>query len=207
MKPLTLTLCIMLFSLSIAAQKQDIIITTTGDTLTGKLHFHKDLVAVVAKKGTSTRVPFANVSSIILKGKTQYIYKGKLYCYEYDYQHNNNSVVLPVLDTLLILKSVYESKMLTLYETTDSEKRIYFFVAQKDSLPEQMMVRYQMQSSHDLTVPLMSSRVMMVQVKLYIAQLKKITSSCATLKRFNWESMDYRSYSFKRVLKIFDECQ
>lgn len=115
-------------------------------------------------------------------------------------------MVINSYDTTLVLTTIYSTLKMDLMEGNDRFRRIYYFVQRpEDTMPLQMMVAYHYQAQHNSSVPINLAKVMQVQVKTYFQQLKNLITGCEISNK-EWEFMDYRSYSFNRIIKLYNKC-
>jgi len=69
-----------------------------------------------------------------------------------------------------------------------------------------MMVSYRIITVTNASVANLNANVKHIQIKTYIAQLKNMMSNCKNVEYCDWDNMDYRSYSFKSVIKRYAKC-
>jgi hypothetical protein len=108
-------------------------------------------------------------------------------------------------DTTLLLSSVYSSPKMNLYEATDKRKVRYYFVkTPKDSLPAQLLIRYSMYFARAGELTTHGSPNLTIQ-RVYIDQLKGLMKDCPRLSGGDFEVVDYRGYSIKRIIKKYNK--
>lgn len=180
------------------------IITRNADTLYGNTERHKDSLVITTAE---QRLAFglSDVSSFKNGKKFHGIYTGTLYPFNNNIDRDKQ-MVINNYDTTLVLTSIYHTAKMDLMEGHDRFRRTYFFVKRpEDNMPVQMMVSYHYQAQHNSSVPINLAKTMQVQVKTYIQQLKNMMTGCEISNK-EWEFMDYRSYSFKRIIQLYNKC-
>lgn len=70
-----------------------------------------------------------------------------------------------------------------------------------------MMVSYRIITVTSASVANLDANVKHIQIKTYVAQLKNMMADCKNINSYNWDSMDYRSYIFKSVMKWYAKCK
>jgi len=97
-----------------------------------------------------------------------------------------------------------------LYEATDKDRAVYHFVKKpKDAKPLQLMVAYF--TMHDVPRDQRLYRNDRIhstlnQQKIYIDQLKGLMADCNKITPEDYVDMDYRNYSFKKIIKKYNKC-
>ena len=73
-----------------------------------------------------------------------------------------------------------------------------------------MLVNYQIQIIENpggpVLVQTIKGGIKLQQIKIYTVQLKNMMADCVSIKEQEWEAMDYRSYSFIRIIKLYNKC-
>ncbi len=180
------------------------LVTRNADTLYGIIDRIKDSVTITTIE--RRRAFLVSDLRCFKNGKKLHaIYSGTLYPFN-DNIDRDKQMNISSYDTTLVLTSVYSSPKMDLMEGHDRFRRTYFFVQRPvDTMPIQMMVSYHYQAQHNSSVAINLAKVMQVQVKPYIQQLKNLMPGC-NISNKEWEFMDYRSYSFKRIIQLYNKC-
>ena len=183
------------------------VVTQQGDTLRGNITYSKNQFFVATPAGNIDSFHAKNLAFVSYKKHKGRLYYGAVYQYDNDISPVREKADDKRIDTSLVLKTLYSDSKMTLLEGVDHYKRIYFFVEKKgDALPTQMMVSYRLLTVTNASVANMNANVKHIQIKSYISQLKNMMADCKRLNNYDWDSMDYRSYSFKAVLKWYAKC-
>lgn len=200
------TLFALLFNIlffSVSAQHPGYLISQEGDTLRGNISYERNQF-FIEHAGRVDSFPTKNLAKVKYKKMSGRIYYGSLYQYDNDINPVREKADDKKIDTSLVLKTVFSNEKMTLLEGIDHYKSIYYFIEKKgDSIPTQMMVSYRIKTVTNASVANLDANVKHIQIKTYIAQLKNMMADCKNLQQYDWDSMDYRSYSFKSVIKWY----
>ncbi len=114
-------------------------------------------------------------------------------------------------DTVLVLYEIFSTPKMKLFEVADKDRSVYYFIKKPtDSLPVQMIVRYTIVGYPDPFVRKVAIAptdfISIAQQRLYIDQLRVIMADCPKIKTEDFEMLDYRSYSFKKIIKRYNKC-
>jgi hypothetical protein len=206
MKIFVLSLFVLLniISFSAAAQHPGYVISHDGDSISGNISYKRNQFFVENAAGKLDSVSTKNIARVNYKKHSGRVYYGSLYQFDNDINPVREKADDKRIDTTLILKTVFANDKMTLLEGIDHYKRIYYFVEKKgDSIPTQMMVSYRIITVTNASVAILNANVKHIQIKTYIAQLKNMMADCKYIDEYHWDNMDYRSYSFKSVIKWY----
>lgn len=210
MKTIAILLCLLFIcpSISILAQSPGFVVTQTGDSLYGNISYKNYFFYIEKANGQVDSIHVNNTLEVKNKKLEGRVYYGSVYQFDNDINPVREKADDKIIDTALVLKTVFATKSMTLYEGVDHYKRLYYFIEKtNDSLPTQMLVSYRIMTITSASVANLDANVRHIQIKTYIGQLKKMMADCEKLESFNWDSMDYRSYSFKSVMKWYEKCK
>ena len=189
------------------ARSQDFLVKHSGDTLRGNIQFSGKTISVLQPNGTNTTY-FADdieyINTPRLKGTV-------LHCGLIIYSDNIDVVQKwnfdggGVSDTVLILKEVFTTPKMKLFQVIDKDGVMHYFIKKPvDSLPVQMIVHYFIEGNRDGRNDAMVS--FLTQQRIYADQLRVIISDCNKVTENDLEMMDYRIYSFKKIIKQYNKC-
>ena len=194
-------------SVCFSQSKEYIILKNTEDTLYGDVSYSHNFFKITRAAGGEVKYHSKEVAEVRSDR-----YKGNVIYYPL-YQYNENFDDLSrdnfsseSYDTTLVLKDVYLTKRMNLYYTTDDYKTPYYFIQKNnDSTPTQLRILYRMNHGqtgepfrHEV------SRTWMVQHKIFIGQLKILMSDCYIDPAY-WDALEYRSYSLKKIIKLYNK--
>lgn len=195
-------------SISIFAQTAGFVVTQAGDSLYGNVSYKHYQFYIENANGQLDSIHASNAMAVKNKKLQGRVYYGKIYQFDNDINPVREKDDDKIIDTALVLKTVFASNNLTLFEGVDHYKRMYYFIEKKgDRLPTQMMVSYRIMTITSASVANLDANVKHIQIKTYVQQLKKMMADCNKIENYNWDSMDYRSYSFKAVMKWYEKCK
>jgi hypothetical protein len=210
----TFTFYVLFISFICVAQPKNYLITATGDSLYGKINLRGNLFTV---ENTSfvKEISVDDVRKIhcnTIKGSTVvhcmlHLYSDNIYDLELDY------IPMTRKDTVMVLKEIYTTDKMNLYFGTDNARvQYYFYKTPADPVPVQLVVRYYLGGGlTSFTRNPADSRGeksrMHIEVdKGYVNQLKNVMSDCETISAEVWELLDYRDYSFKKLIRKYNNC-
>ncbi|MBX2935288.1 MAG: hypothetical protein KF825_13665 [Ferruginibacter sp.] len=196
------------------AQKKDYIIKNNGDTVYGKIVL-KDKHFVVSAKGKQNMVVNATdvKTAHLRKYKGRFVLPCKLNTYIDNLEFlERYKYVTHQIDTVLLLSEVYRSPKMNLYFCTDTnEQQYYFFKTPKDSLPIQLYVNYALaggSTGYDYFFARGQDAITHIEVqRAFVNQLKLAMEDCPSISKETWLLLDYRIYSFKKLIKLYNECK
>lgn len=203
-----------LFTMLCFAQKKEYIIKNNGDTVFGRIAL-KDKHFIINTKGKRNMV----VNAADVKRAHLKKYKGSLVlpCKLNTYIDNlefleRYKYVTYQIDTVLLLSEVYNSPKMNLYFCTDAnEQQYYFFKTPKDSLPIQLYVNYALaggNTGYDYFYARGQDAITHIEVqRAFVNQLKLAMEDCPSISKETWLLLDYRIYSFKKLIKLYNECK
>ena len=196
------------FSTAYGQPTPGFLVTQQGDTLRGDIVYEKNQFFIKTNVGIVDSLHSRNLAAVYYKKYKGRVYYGAVCQYDNDINPVREKADDKCIDTCLVLKTIYRDNQMTLLEGVDNYKRIYFFVEKKGGdRPIQMMVSYRLITVINASVANLDANVKHIQIKSYVAQLKNMMADCKHLNSYDWESMDYRSYSFKAVLKWYAKCK
>lgn len=195
----------------ITSYSQDFLVKHNGDTIRGDIKFSGKTISLLNADGSNTSFSADEIAYI----KTSRYIGTVLHCKLVLYSDNIDVVQKwdytggKIRDTVMILNSIFKTKKMNLYEAFDKDQVAYYFVKKPtDSLPIQMIVTFGIQSSEEKLFrrnePVLS---MLIQQRRYIDQLTLMMLDCKKVTRADLEMMDYRSYSFKKIIRRYNRCK
>jgi len=195
----------------IRSHSQDFLVKHNGDTIRGNIKFSGKTISVIDPDESKINFSPDEVAYIKTSLHTGTILHCKLTLYsdnidvvqKWDYNGGE------VIDTVMILKEVFQSKKMNLYQAVDRENAMYYFVKKPaDSLPVQMIVKYGIQAYGNNNFNRNQQIVsVLTQQRRYIDQLTLMMLDCNKVTREDLEMMDYRIYSFKRIIRRYNKCK
>ena len=191
---------------------QDLLITHKGDTLIGDVKFRGKSISITRQGKPDTVYAADDIEYIDAGGlRIGTVVHCKLFVYSdnIDVVQKWNYDGAEVRDTVLILYEIFKTPKMNLFEVADKERSTYYFIKKPtDSLPVQMIVHFFIQGYKDPSIyrnaPIVS---ILTQHRTYIDQLRVIMADCPKITQADLEMMDYRSYSFKRIIKRYNKCK
>ncbi len=210
------TIITILFAAFEEIAAQDYIVTNNGDSLFGnvKLQYKKFSVYTSAGKKDFMAENVKYVHATNFKGTTVvhcnlYQYTDVLTDLEKDYVSTKS------IDTVMVLKEIYSTEKMNLYFGIDNLKtQYYFYKTPSDAAPVQLVVRYHLGgglNAYALNPGLNrgdNSRVHIEENRGYVNQLKMAMGDCGNnIPETTWNLLHYREYSFKNLIKKYNECE
>lgn len=201
---------------SVSAQSKNFIITNNGDSLFGKIKLQHKVFTISGTGGQTQIIDADNVKKIYannFRGNTV------VHCRLYLYTDNLSELDMGYaptkdIDTVMVLKEIYTTEKMNLYFGTDNLKsQYYFYKTPTDSVPIQLVVRYYLGGGLNgyALNPAANrgekSRIHIEENKGYVNQLKKAMGDCEGIPETTWELLHYRDYSFKNLIKKYNECE
>ncbi len=206
---------IICFTAAQTAKTQNFIITHNGDSLFGNIKLQHKIFTVYNSAGKKEIIA-DNVKQVHADN-----FKGTAVVHCNLYQYNDNISDLDIgyaslkdIDTVMVLKEIYTSEKMNLYFGTDDLKtQYYFYKTPADLVPVQLVVRFYLSGGPN-TFALNGaqnrgekSRMHIEESKGYVNQLKKIMGDCSNnIPETTWDLLHYRDYSFKNLIKKYNEC-
>lgn len=195
-------------------QEKEYLVKQNGDTLYGeirlkdKVFFTKD---VSANSSMTNAADVKRIHSPNFKGNV--VLPCLLSTYIDDLTELlNESYKTSILDTVMVLEEIYSTPMMNLYFSKDYLRRqYYFFKTPTDPLPIQLYINYSISgaSGNNLNVAVgdQSSAEHIVVQKGFVNQLMAVMGNCKKISAADWETLDYRIYSLKNVIRKFNTCK
>lgn len=203
MKQLFVILIALILNNSLQAQSEDFVITQSGDTLAGNLYLQRNNLLIVNDQGTIV-TPYTDLKYMRNGGKSGSVFYGRFMYYEDKIDHDSK-LADRMTDTIILVKPIYETPMMNLLIGHDQVGTEYFFVQRpKDSLPTVLMVRYSFPGRNDLPRAVHLSSTKKIEAKFYLNQLKALFDNCKGIDNWDYEALEYRSYSFKKIIRRFN---
>lgn len=203
------------FSNIIFAQNSNYLVTSNGDTAYGNVSLNQkqfSLTTLDKKVQTFSADDVQFVYSSNFKGHAV------VHCLLNTYTDNLYEMdlgYLPIrsVDTVLILSEIYSTPKMNLYYCIDKKLTpYYFYKTPADSVPVQLVVRFWLDGG--LTTYSRNvagyrgerSRVHIEEQKGYVNQLKFLMKNCTAISEEDWELLDYRRYSLKKIIRKYNSC-
>lgn len=203
-----------LVSMNVIAQKNEYVIKNNGDTVYGNVELKNKKIILGRKDMPDIILNAKDVKTVHTKR-----YKDKLVlpCKLNTYVDNLESLerysyITYEIDTVLLLSEVYNSPKMNLYFCTDAnDQQYYFYKTPKDSLPVQLYVNYTMaggRTGYDNFFARGQDALTHIEVQRgFVNQLKLAMEDCPNISNATWELLDYRIYSFKKLIKLYNNCK
>jgi hypothetical protein len=205
---------IMLVALNNFGQSQNYLITNTGDTVYGSIKLQNKNFLITNHLGQN-QIGADNVQKVYCNNIRGNVV---LHCNLQFYSDNIldmdlGYVDLKQKDTVMVLKEILTSDKMNLYFGTDNLRtQYYFYKTPTDSLPVQLVVRYYLDGglnsySRNIAAYRGDKSRMHIEVdKGYVNQLKNIMGDCEGITEGIWELLDYRDYSLKKLIRMYNKC-
>ena len=208
---LIIAICLSLTGLS---QGKDYLVKINGDTVRGDIIL-KDMVfyvggahAVEVHADEARKIKSAHYNGNTVVHCRLQLYTDNLDDLELDW------IKKGVTDTVMILDEIYSTPKMNLYFGINNFKsQFYFYKTPSDSLPLQLVVRYYLQGglanyAYDRAkYKGERSKVNIVEDKGYVNQLYAFMGDCKNIPEGMWETLSYRSYSLKKLIKKYNRCK
>lgn len=197
------------------AQKKSFVIKNSGDTVFGDVVI-KDKSFFVMNGGPVKVFAADDISTVqspSLKGNT--VVHCRLHLYSDNVvEMQLGSTPLKESDTVMVLKEIYSTAKINLYMGSDNLKTSYYFYkTPQDEKPVQLVVRYHLDGgmgAYGINTPLYRgerSKIHIEEDKGYVNQLKFLMKDCDAIPEATWDLLQYRSYSFKKLFRKYNECE
>jgi hypothetical protein len=203
-----------LFSLQGFTQSKEYIIKHSGDTVKGDVSLRNKKIYV--DNGASVaEFKAADIYKVVGNYKGNIVVPCKLQVYTDDLSSLESEwVKLSAVDTVLLLEEIYTTPKMNLYYCVDKMKvPYYFYKAPADASPVQLVVRYYMGGglTSYANAPGANrgekSQTHLEEDKGYVNQLHAIMGDCKKISEGTWEILSYRDYSFKQLIKKYNNCK
>ena len=203
-------------SLSGFSQKSDYLVKVNGDTIWGNIKLKNKIFHVSVSNANAVDISADEVK--IIKSDD---YKGSVvvHCKLQLYSDNLSDLELGwvqkgEIDTVMILNEIYSTPKINLYfGMSDNKTRFFFYKTPSDSFPVQLIVRYSLQGGlsvyavDEATYRGDGRQVAINEDKSYVNQLYAIMGHCKKIPPTMWETLTYRDYSLKKVIKKYSQCK
>lgn len=204
---------VLVAGLSAQAQKQDFLVKNNGDTVYGNIRFQVDRFLVENNPGKNDEFIASEVRQVWSKQvRNNIVVPCNLHYYSDNIQDMQvKNYRTSDRDTVMILDEIYTTPKMNLYWGTDIYgSQYYFYKTPVDRLPVQLFVKYYLSSDNGETLTLMmssaSAALHMVEQKGYVNQLRLIMDGCRKISTSDWETLDYRGYSLKKLIRTYNKC-
>lgn len=199
--------------LSLAGHGQkDHLVKVNGDTIWGEITIKNKVILV---DGSTAFAPdeVSRISSRNYRGNTVLrcnlvLYSDNLSDLELDY------IKMGSIDTILVLDEIYTTPKMNLYYVTNKLKsQFYFYKMPSDPKPVQLVVRYHLEGglgsygNNPTIYRGEKGRLSLVEDKGYVNQLYAIMGNCRKISPTMWDMLIYRDYSFKKLIKKYNQCK
>ncbi len=200
-----------LLIISAQTYSQDFLVTHKGDTLRGEINI-RDKKILLKQAGSSLKIFPADDVAYLSSGK----YNGLvvhcdliIYSDKIDVVQKWNFNGGGISDTVLVLKEIFSTTKMNLYEVFDKDRTVHYFVKKPtDTLPVQMMVHYFIEGNGDYSFSRNNAMVSQItQQRIYADQLRVIMADCPKINQDDLEMLDYRSYSLKKIIRRYNKCK
>ena len=203
-----------LVSFTSYGQKDEYLVKNTGDTVYGKIELHNRIFFVANNGATTVEFSAADVKNIHSPNfKGNIVLQCRLSTYIDDLTELlNESYKTSILDTVMILEEIYTTPRMNLYFSKDFlQRQYYFFKTPTDIFPIQLYINYCISgasgASLNAIVSDLSSAEHLVVQKGYVNQLMAVMGDCKKISTADWETLDYRRYSLKTLIRKFNTCK
>ncbi|MEP6674310.1 MAG: hypothetical protein ABJA78_04120 [Ferruginibacter sp.] len=204
----TIIFSLFLFSgLCLAAQKNSFIVMVTGDTLHGTYVLSSGKIELSDAGHIIKQVNPDSVRSLFSGNELFLIWHGMLRTYNDNIETVQNTTYHDeVYDTSMLVKQIYTTEKMNLYFAVDKNRIQYYFVKRPaDPQPEQMVVSYAISRPYNGDDRPGYNYSMINQQRIYVDQLKQLMNYCNKISDEIWGLMDYRIYSFKKIIKLYNK--
>ncbi len=201
------------FFLTGFSQENDYLVKNNGDTIWGSISLKNKTFYVVGANTLEVNADeVIKIKSVKYKGGTVVHCKLLLYADNLD-DLELDWIKKGVTDTVMILDEIFSTPKINLYFGLDNFKtQFYFYKTPSDPFPIQLVIRYYLQGGlANYTWDRAKyrgdkSKVNIVEDKGYVNQLYAIMSDCKKIPETMWESLSYRDYSLKQLIKKYNKC-
>ena len=207
-KILSLLFALNLFSVTYS---QGLLIKHNGDSIRGDIRLSGKTFTV---EGEEKSISSYSADDIMYVKSTRY--NGTVFHCNLSLYSDNLDVVEKwdyesglIRDTVMILKEVFNSPKMKLFQAPDKDRVMHYFVKKPtDSLPTQMIVMYGLEKSSNTSFNRNELiRSWIGQQKRYVDQLRVIMVDCSKVTEADLAMMDYRIHSFKRIIRRYNKCK
>jgi hypothetical protein len=199
--------CFSLLLQNAAAQKAEGIVMNSGDTVFCDYTLKGNFFSVKQAGSVTRLVDTKEVQSAFNNNDNRTVLFLKLETFS----DNPDEIFDPVsknrseYDTTLLLTELYSTPKMKLYTAIDNRRVQYYFVKKpQDSRPAQLLIRYTVYYARMGEVMTWGSPNLTIQ-RIYIDQLKGLMADCPRLTAGDFEVVDYRNYSLKKIIKKYNK--
>ena len=201
---------VLFFYFAGVAQSRYFIVKINGDTLKGSAKISDKNFTLALEDGTSSSINADDIAFIYSPSNSGMVVHCMLHLYSdnIDIVQNGNFVKTRIADTILVLKEIYTTPKMNLYYVQDKDKVPYYFYKKPDDVkPSQLLVQYYIKWLADPELNRNRQGSQFLQQKTYIDQLKMMMQDCEKVSDIDFEQLDYRSYSFIKIIKRYNKCK
>jgi hypothetical protein len=202
-----ITICCTILFQNAEAQKAEGLVMNNGDTVFCDYTLKGNLFSVKNPGSLTRLVDTREVQSVFSNNDKHTVLFLKLETFS----DNPDEIFDPVsknrseYDTTLLLNELYSTPKMKLYTAIDNRRVQYYFVKKpQDSRPAQLLIRYTVYYAKVGEVITWGSPNLTIQ-RIYIDQLKGLMADCARLTAGDFEVVDYRNYSLKKIIKKYNK--
>jgi hypothetical protein len=189
------------------AQKGEGLVMNNGDTVFCEYALKGNFISVKNAGSVTRLVDAREVQSVFSKNDKQTVLFLKLETFS----DNPDEIFDPLAknrseyDTTLLLSEVYSSPKIILYSANDKRRVQYYFVKKpQENKPVQLLIRYAVYYARVGELVTWGSPNLTIQ-RIYIDQLKGLMADCTRLTAGDFEVVDYRDYSLKKIIKKYNK--
>lgn len=197
------TLACLLITLACLSQNlRGHIVLHNGDSIFGTVFLAKTAVQVIDTQDYALSFPYSEVKYAKVGANKGRLFFGKLFYY--NDAIDNDNIGKEYSDTALIATEIFSTPKMTLYEAWDALKKVHYLVSRPgDSSLTLMAVKYVIPNAKALPTSVANDTKKQHEIKYFISQLKVLFNNCKKISQDRYESMSYRSYSFKEIIRYY----
>jgi hypothetical protein len=201
-----ITGCLSIIFLHTVAQKNEGLVMNNGDTVFCDYTLNGNFISVKNEGRLTRLVDTRDVQSVFSNNNSQTVLFLKLETFS----DNPDEIFDPLsknmseYDTTLLLSEVYSTPKMKLYTATDKRKVQYYFVKKpQDIRPAQLLIRYAVYYARVGELINWGSPNLTIH-RIYIDQLKGLMTDCPKMTYGDFEIVDYRDYSLKKIIRKYN---
>lgn len=202
-----IAVCLSISAQHTTAQKKDGLVMNNGDTVFCNYAIKGNFISVKPPGSESRLIDTREVQSVFNGNDNRTVLFLKLETFS----DNPDEIFDPLsknrseYDTTLLLSEVYSTAKIKLYSAYDKRKVAYYFVKKTlESKPVQLLIRYTVYYARVGELIPWGSPNLTIH-RIYIDQLKGIMADCPGLTAGDFEVVDYRDYSLKKIIKKYNK--
>jgi hypothetical protein len=202
-----LAICFGVIFQNAVAQNAEGLVMNNGDTVFCEYILKGNFISVKNAGSAARLVDTREVQSVFSNNNKYTVLFLKLETFS----DNPDEIFDPVsknrseYDTTLLLSELYSTPKLKLYSATDKRRVKYYFVKKpQDNQPAQLLIRYSVYYAKIGEVITWGSPNLTIQ-RIYIDQLKGLMADCTRLTAGDFDVVDYRDYSLKKIIKKYSK--